>query len=46
MHVQVLTLGGLAVVADAEEFTGFVGQPVRSAFLVYLALQRATTVSL
>lgn len=43
MRIEIRTLGGLGVFVDGAEVAEFAAQPIRSAVLVYLALERETT---
>lgn len=43
MAIRLVTLGRFGVYEDGEELRAFLGQPVRSALLVYLAVEGRTT---
>ncbi len=43
MVIEITTLGGLSIEDDATEIPAFSGQPIRTALLVYLSVERETT---
>jgi len=43
MRIQIKTLGFLEIRSDLQEMTGFLDQPVRTALLIHLAVEREVT---
>ena len=43
MRIQIKTLGRLEIRSDGHELPGFLDQPVRTALLIHLAVEKETT---